>query len=116
MTRIPITTSSRFTTAAKRNTMRRLIIILCANLAVMLARGSAPAQDSASISDLKVRAAAGDKTATRQLAEAYYIGKGVDQDFKQAAQWYNKAAMRGHIQAQHNLGLLYYEGRGVAIR
>jgi hypothetical protein len=31
----------------------------------------------------------------------------------QAAQWLNRAAQRGHAQAQHNLGLLYYEGKGV---
>jgi TPR repeat protein len=60
---------------------------LCACVLVLaLASGATWAHDNISIADLKVRAAAGDKTATRQLADAYYLGRGVEQDFKQAAE------------------------------
>jgi len=33
----------------------------------------------------------------------YANGDGVAQDYAQAAQWYDKAAQRTHVQAQHNL-------------
>lgn len=35
------------------------------------------------------------------------------QDYKQAFYWYKKAAENGHIEAQLNLGLLYYNEKGV---
>ncbi|MFC1813787.1 tetratricopeptide repeat protein, partial [Thermodesulfobacteriota bacterium] len=38
---------------------------------------------------------------------------GVDKDLKAAAQWYRKAAEKGHFRAQNNLGRMYLEGRGV---
>jgi TPR repeat protein len=37
----------------------------------------------------------------------------VQQDFAQAAKWFRQAAQRGHVQAQHDLGMLYHEGQGV---
>ena len=73
--------------------------------------GAASAQ--VSIDDLKIRAAAGDKTAIRQLAEAYYLGKAVGQDFTQAAHWYEKLAKQGDARAQTSLGLMYARGYGV---
>ncbi len=71
----------------------------------------ASAQDA--IGELKVRADAGDRTATRQLAEAYYTGRGVEQDNKQAAFWYEKLAKQGDARAQTTLGLLYFRGIGL---
>ncbi len=44
---------------------------------------------------------------------AYDNGKGVSQDYAQAAAWYRKAAEQGHADAQYNLGVLYYNGQGV---
>ena len=92
---------------------RRLIIIACTILAIGLVAGRTLAQDNIPITDLKMRAQAGDKTATRQLAEAYYLGKGVDQDYKQAAQWYEKLAKQGDVQAQTTVGIMYARGYGV---
>jgi len=53
-------------------------------------------------------------------AEAQYIlgymyseGLGATQDYKEAANWYRKAAEQGHAKAQFNLGLMYSEGQGV---
>jgi TPR repeat protein len=43
----------------------------------------------------------------------YDKGEGVQQDYKQALAWYEKAADQGWVLAQHNLGLLYYKGEVV---
>ena len=56
-----------------------------------LAAGSACAQNNLPLSDLKIRAEAGDRAATRRIAEAYYLGRGVDRDFKLAAYWYRNS-------------------------
>ena len=39
----------------------------------------------------------------------YYARK----NYKQALYWYKKAAEQGHAKAQHNIGGMYYTGRGV---
>ena len=44
---------------------------------------------------------------------AYDNGKGVPQDYAQAAAWYRKAAEQGHADAQFNLGTMYESGQGV---
>ena len=35
------------------------------------------------------------------------------QDHAEAIRWYRKAAEQGHADAQYNLGIMYYEGKGV---
>src|SRR5262245_33074982 len=66
------------------------------------------------IEDLKIRADAGDKAATRRLAESYYLGRdGVDQNFEEAARWYLKLAQQGDVRAQTTIGLMYSRGYGV---
>lgn len=47
------------------------------------------------------------------LGVLYARGRGVAQDFRQAARWYRLAAEHGHALAQCNLGVLYEEGIGV---
>jgi len=44
----------------------------------------------------------------------YGEGRGVPQDFAEAARWYRRAAERGDAPAQYNLGLAYARGEGVA--
>ena len=44
---------------------------------------------------------------------AFYEGRGVQQDYAQAAAWFTKAAEQGLAQAQSNLGLMYANGQGV---
>ena len=73
----------------------------------------APTPANIPLKDLQIRAEAGDRTATRQLAEAYYLGKGVEQDFKIASQWYEKLAKQGDVRAQTSLGLMFARGYGV---
>lgn len=93
-------------------------ILLCAALAVGCAGFAAaqdkPAAEKINVGDLKIRSEAGDKSATRQLAEMYYVGRGgVEQDFKEAARWYEKLAKQGDARAQTSLGLMYARGYGV---
>ena len=73
-----------------------------------------PAQAKVSVEDLKARSDAGDKTAARQLAEMYYLGRGgVEQNFGEAARWYETLARQGDARAQTSLGLMYARGHGV---
>ena len=50
----------------------------------------------------------GDADAQFNLGQAYKMGKGVPLDLAQAQSWYQKAAAKGHKQAQVNVGLLLY--------
>ena len=73
------------------------------------------AQNKVNTDDLKIRSAAGERSATRQLAEMYYLGRGgVEQNFSEAAIWYEKLAKQGDARAQTSLGLMYARGYGVA--
>lgn len=83
-------------------------------VATVAAFGAGAADNTVSVDDLKARAAAGDKAATRQLADLYYTGRdGVAQDFREAARWYEKLARLGDARAQTSLGLMYARGYGV---
>ena len=76
--------------------------------------GVAIAQERVDVDDLKVRSQAGDRSATRQLAEMYYAGRGgVEQNFAEAARWYERLAKQGDARAQTSLGLMYARGYGV---
>ncbi len=84
------------------------LLLLC------MACGTQAAEPSITINDLTLRADAGDRTAMRALAEAYYAGQdGVSQDFTRAADWYRKLAKTGDARAQTSLGLMYARGYGV---
>ncbi len=54
-----------------------------------------------------------DPRAMYQVGYMYDHGQGVDQDIKEAAQWYLKAAEKGNAKAQYRMGLLYATGSGV---
>jgi hypothetical protein len=47
------------------------------------------------------------------IAFMYESGWGVEKDFTQAFQWYERAASLGHAKSQYNLGILYMSGQGV---
>ncbi|MCQ2288423.1 MAG: sel1 repeat family protein [Muribaculaceae bacterium] len=55
----------------------------------------------------------GSTKAQYQLGLCYYKGRGVRQDYYEAAKWFRIAANQGHIKAQCNLGLCYKNGQGV---
>ncbi|NRB42825.1 MAG: sel1 repeat family protein, partial [Pseudomonadales bacterium] len=54
-----------------------------------------------------------DMAAKIRLANAYYEGSGVIQNYTLAARLFYDAAMRGHQLAQYNLGQMYFNGQGV---
>ncbi len=55
----------------------------------------------------------GEADAQFMLGCAFHQGRGVAQDYVQAARWYWAAAQQGHAGAQCNLGTLYYHGAGL---
>jgi len=55
----------------------------------------------------------GDASAQLILGLLYYEGKGVPQDYAQAALWIRKAALQGNAEAQATLGGVYELGKGV---
>ena len=55
----------------------------------------------------RVKAEQGDAEARFQLGHCYFNGKGVPQDYVQAAIWYRIAAEQGHAGAQRGLGVFY---------
>ena len=56
------------------------------------------------------KAEAGDAEAQFQLGQMYALGHGFKQNFKTAAEWYEKAAQQSHAKARTALGLLYSFG------
>jgi len=61
----------------------------------------------------KNAAAEGGKEAQNSLGLKYRDGLGVEQDFKEAVKWFEKAANQGVADAQNILGGMYAEGLGV---
>lgn len=55
----------------------------------------------------------GDVKSAALLGRMYETGRGVPQDYTEAAKWYYRAADRGDARAQYELGLLYNKGQGV---
>ena len=47
------------------------------------------------------------------VANAYYLGDGVEQDHHKAFLWYREAAFQGHVLSQKNVGAAYWNGDGV---
>ena len=48
-----------------------------------------------------------------RLAQMYYEGLGVEQDYKEAVKWFRLVAEQGDAEAQRSLGEMYHEGLGV---
>jgi hypothetical protein len=59
-------------------------------------------------------AAQNEASAFPSLAWAYYQGKGIAQDYAEAAKRFRKAADGGDAQSKYMLGYLYEDGKGVA--
>jgi len=51
----------------------------------------------------------GDADAQYNIAQAYFLGRGVPQNMNLAEQWYERAARQGHEEAQANYGLLLFQ-------
>lgn len=64
------------------------------------------------VAEWRARAAAGDADAQFNMGQAYKLGRGVPADQAMAHEWFRKAAVQGHAQAQDNYGLaLFQDGR-----
>ena len=74
------------------------------------ADGSEPPVD---IDALRNDAAQGDVKAQIELADMYYNGRGVPQNYTEAAKWIQMAANEGNADAEEHLAVLYSKGEGV---
>jgi len=66
------------------------------------------------IAGLRRQAMFGDSKAALLVGMAYETGYGVPQNCVKAGAWVARAAQAGNVAAQHNLGLRYRDGDGVA--
>jgi len=64
---------------------------------------------AAAVSIWQPLAEKGDADAAFNLGQAYRLGKGVKLDLATARSWYERAALKGHIEAQTVLGLLLFQ-------
>lgn len=63
----------------------------------------------AAVEQWRPAAIAGDPDAQFDLGQAYKLGRGVPVDLVLAEQWYGKAALQGHVQAEDNYGLTLFQ-------
>ena len=63
--------------------------------------------------ELRQAAADGDAKAQFEVAAIFSEGRAVEQDFGEAAVWYERSAAQGFVPAQYRLGNLYETGTGV---
>jgi localization factor PodJL len=63
---------------------------------------------------LRIAAASGDPSAAFEVGARLAEGRGLPQDFEQAAAWYQRAAARGFAPAQYRLATLLERGLGVS--
>jgi len=84
-------------------------------LALVLGVGcaTAPRLLPEDIPSLKALAEEGDAEAQFQLANNYYIGEGVEEDYAQSFKWASRSAAQDNPKAKYRLGSLYIQGRGV---
>ncbi len=66
-----------------------------------------------SFKELNPLAGKGNADAQYYLANMYFDGKGVTQDYKQAVSLFRKAAEQEHVGAQTLLAIMYFDGKGV---
>ncbi|MFZ3353815.1 MAG: tetratricopeptide repeat protein [Xanthobacteraceae bacterium] len=66
-----------------------------------------------SVAAILARAQRGDAAAEARLGWLYSTGRGVPQDYFEAAKWFYRAANRGNAGAQFALGMAYNKGQGV---
>ena len=69
--------------------------------------------ETKTFAETKAKAEAGDAEEQGFLGWMYAEGKGVEQDFKEAVKWYQKAADQGDASAQFSLAAMYEVGKGV---
>ena len=68
---------------------------------------------AAGLDDLAKKTGTGDAQAQYDYAMALMMGDYADPDMEKAVQWFEKAAMQGHPEAQYELGTAIFNGDGV---
>lgn len=64
---------------------------------------------AAAVAEWRGPAGQGDADAQFNMGQAYRLGRGVEQNTRQAEVYYAKAAAQGHLKAADNLGLLLFQ-------
>lgn len=114
----------------KRQAMIRTLAIAAAGISLLAA--SAPVQADVkagvdawsrgeykkAVENWRPMAIAGDADAQFNLGQAYKLGRGVPVDLGLAEEWYRKAALQGHFQAEDAYGLTLFQNgkRDEAVR
>lgn len=88
--------------------MKKIFLVLVAMTALLSAE-----QNDFDVNELQNRCNNNDATVCTGLGAAYYLGKGVRQDYKKASELYSKACDLGLDKGCFNLGALYANGQGV---
>jgi hypothetical protein len=87
--------------------------LLAFSLCLGVGCATAPRLLPEDIPSLKALAEEGDAEAQFQLANNYYIGEGVEEDYAQSFKWASRSAAQDNPKAKYRLGSLYIQGRGV---
>jgi TPR repeat protein len=110
--------------------MKKLLTAACATLAAALLLALAPHASATAgfaegasaynarnyalaLKEVTPLAKAGNADAQHLLGLMYYMGRGVQRDYKQAFAWHYKAAQQGKADAQYVIGAMYYTGNAV---
>jgi uncharacterized protein len=64
---------------------------------------------AAAVKEWRQAAIAGDPDAQFNMGQAYKLGRGVPVDLQLAEDWYRRAALQGHLQAEDNYGLVMFQ-------
>ena len=108
-----------FVAASTKNVVPFLVALLTVPTYQSTAFAEPPANSpnaphrSEELLEITSRANAGDSAAQVTLGFMLSAGRGLPQDYAQAAIWFGKAAEQGHASAQNNLGVMYANGYGV---
>jgi TPR repeat protein len=91
--------------------IRKLAAILMVVCWLSPAHGQAPVSSTSAVdAGLLAKANSGDVSAQVAVGDCYAEGKAGARDYKQAAEWYTKAADKGDVPAGMHLAALYRDG------
>ena len=92
------------------------LMIVISAVVVLTTKWFGPSQSEVTAEELAKRMEAaenGDAEAQCKLADAYFLGNGMEQDEQKAVEWFRKSAEQGHAVAEYALGNCYLLGRGI---
>ena len=99
-------------TAIVRLAVIAISALACATSAIAQ-QGPSDAEAAQVLKSARPLAENGNANAQYNMGVLYDEGYGVEQDYAQARDWYEKAAAQNYSKAEHNLGIMYQEGHGV---